>query len=210
MKKLSFELELPCKAFNQTFTEGNLLEWVKEQLCIKLFKEDRISASNAARLLGMQKREFFKRLYPRDLVFYPKSTREDFKGKSVLVVDSNPLISEISATRRARQLYDELIIPEAVYYEVVIQGEGRPGSAALEGAVLIGGIGVLKPQNQEEVKRLLNKGLKDGESEAIVLAQELAGTFYSEDRVAVQEAQRQNLPVIRTQDIQKKAFLPGA
>ncbi len=48
----------------------------------------------------------------------------------VVVSDSSPLIhlSRIGRLYLLREFFKEILIPQAVYHEVVVDGEGRPGS----------------------------------------------------------------------------------
>ncbi|MCD6195639.1 MAG: hypothetical protein J7J82_02505 [Staphylothermus sp.] len=54
----------------------------------------------------------------------------------VVVADSGPLI-HLSQLRRLyllREFFKEILIPSAVYREVVVEGEGKPGSSEVKEA----------------------------------------------------------------------------
>ncbi|MFN2456338.1 MAG: DUF3368 domain-containing protein, partial [Pyrinomonadaceae bacterium] len=86
-------------------------------------------------------------------------------------------------------LYGKIHIPEAVYQEVVVTGVGRPGSKEVQSAPWIIRH---KVTDQQAVTQLLAKGLDQGESEAIIAAQELnAELIILDDREARRYASAQ-------------------
>jgi hypothetical protein len=116
----------------------------------------------------------------------------------IVVSDSSPLIAFSSANSLdlLHALYGTIYIPEAVFYEVVSGGAGRPGGTAVANAPWI----VQKaPANQQTVAQLLSAGLDQGESEAIVLASELSARLVILDESrARMVARQQGLPVTGT------------
>jgi predicted nucleic acid-binding protein len=88
-----------------------------------------------------------------------------------------------------------ILIPDAVWHEVVEAGEGRPGAQAVRAA------GWIRRQvvgNRAWV-RLLRTELDEGEAEAIVLASELgAGMVLLDERDARRLAERVGLRVLGT------------
>lgn len=68
-----------------------------------------------------------------------------------------------------REFHEKIIVPPAVWQEVVIEGRGRAGAAEVEAAHRAGWIEIVRPKDQELLK-LLKRDLDDGESEAIALA----------------------------------------
>ena len=70
-----------------------------------------------------------------------------------------------------REFYDEVLIPPAVWKEVVEQGHGRAGAREVEEAARSGWLKVEAPTN-ELLLRLLKRDLDDGEAEAIALTVE--------------------------------------
>jgi len=83
-----------------------------------------------------------------------------------IVSNSSPLINlaRIGKLGLLRELYGELIIPEAVWHEVVVEGSGQPGADEVKGADWI------KAQvvTNRDLKRALQQELDAGEAEAIV------------------------------------------
>ncbi|MEB3780665.1 MAG: hypothetical protein GSR85_10650 [Desulfurococcales archaeon] len=72
----------------------------------------------------------------------------------IVVSDSSPLIhlSQIGRLNLLKDLFRELLIPPAVYHEVVIEGRGRPGSEEVREASWIR---VVEIRNKR-LKRLFN------------------------------------------------------
>ena len=91
----------------------------------------------------------------------------------IVVSDSTALIglSAIGGLEWLRELYAIVIIPQAVYREVVIDGSGKAGSKEVASADWIQTRTI---QNHNDKIYLMNViGLDEGESEAIVLAGEI-------------------------------------
>lgn len=88
-----------------------------------------------------------------------------------VVSNSSPLInlSRIGKVDLLHQLYDQLLIPEAVWQEVVIDGSGQPGAETIRTADWIQRHTV---QNQPLVQSL-RRELDPGEAQAIALAFEI-------------------------------------
>jgi predicted nucleic acid-binding protein len=96
----------------------------------------------------------------------------------MVIVDSSTLI-HLSAIRQLtllKDLYGQLTVTPAVWREVVDQGEGRAGAAALEAARRQGWLEVRTPANQSLVRALRHE-LDDGEAEVIALAIEHPGSL---------------------------------
>jgi predicted nucleic acid-binding protein len=93
----------------------------------------------------------------------------------IVIADSSCLIalSKIGELKLLEQLFSHVFIPQAVYKEVVIRGEGRPGSKEVSSAAWI------KVQNISDKLAVdaLRLQLGLGESEAIVLTVELKADF---------------------------------
>jgi uncharacterized protein len=107
----------------------------------------------------------------------------------IIVSDSGPIISFARAgyLKLLRQLFQEIVIPEAVYKEIAIIGSGRAGAKEV-----ISGkwIKKRKIENRLRIKQLpAMLGL--GEKEAIILAQELNAVLLIDDRKA-REAAKEN------------------
>jgi predicted nucleic acid-binding protein len=87
-----------------------------------------------------------------------------------VVSNSSPLISltRIGKLGLLPQLYDEVYVPEEVWHEVVIAGEGQPGVDQIKEAAWIKRV----PVKNRALVRALQRDLDAGESEAIALAVE--------------------------------------
>lgn len=91
----------------------------------------------------------------------------------IVVANSSPLISlsGIGALDLLRAVFNNIIVAQAVYDEVVLAGAGRVGSAEVASA---GWIQRQTVTNTAAVKFIVNTSkLRQGESETLVLAQEL-------------------------------------
>jgi predicted nucleic acid-binding protein len=82
-----------------------------------------------------------------------------------VVVNATPLIalSLINQLELLNELFDEVLVPSAMYQEVVIQGAGQPGAAELAS---ITWIQVQAPSTSSTIEPLL-LGLDTGELQAI-------------------------------------------
>jgi predicted nucleic acid-binding protein len=117
----------------------------------------------------------------------------------IVVSNATPLITltAVGSLDLLANLFVEVHIPDAVYEEVVVAGAGKSGAHAVAQAAWIVRQSVT---NRSAVSALMtNNSLDVGESEAIVLAQELKADFILlDDRVARRAAQRLDLNVIGT------------
>ena len=88
-----------------------------------------------------------------------------------VVSDASALINlaRIGDLDLLRQLYGKLLIPEAVWREVVTRGAGRPGAKEIRTASWVETRGVAN----KNLVRALRQGLDAGEAEAIALALEV-------------------------------------
>ena len=87
------------------------------------------------------------------------------------VSNSSPLIHLAAIHRLAllQEFYAEVLIPPAVWREVVDEGQGRPGAAEVAGAARQGWLRVAT-LNDTKLLRLLLRDLHQGEAEAVALA----------------------------------------
>jgi uncharacterized protein len=90
-----------------------------------------------------------------------------------IVSNTSPLIlyARIGRLELLQQLFDDVLVPPAVYQEVVLQGAGRPGAASVSNAVWI----QRQALSDYRVVQALMVELDRGEAEAITLAMELGG-----------------------------------
>ena len=112
-----------------------------------------------------------------------------------VVSNSSPLIylSALGDLDLLHRLLGSIVIPQAVYREVVlngvVSGRARPGAEEVQ-QVLGTWLTVVEVENHSAVVRLQSAaGMQEGECEAIVLAGELhSATIVLDDQQAVQEA----------------------
>lgn len=115
----------------------------------------------------------------------------------LVVSNSGPLITlaTIDKLGLLERLFTQVAIPQAVYEEVVTQGHGEPGSQEVAKAPWIRTIEV---QDRLAVN-LLQESLDLGESEAIVLGQELSVRYILlDDALARRKADFIGLCVVGT------------
>lgn len=88
------------------------------------------------------------------------------------VADATPLIAlaRIRAFSLLQDVFQQLVIPPAVYREVVTQGKGRPGDPEVRAGLDAGWITQATPTNRLSAPY---GGMHEGESEALSLAKEL-------------------------------------
>lgn len=72
-----------------------------------------------------------------------------------------------------RALFGKIVIPRAVFREIAVGGAGLPVAHSVQGA-MASWLSVKEVANTTETERFLQAGLHPCESEAIVLAAELA------------------------------------
>jgi predicted nucleic acid-binding protein len=87
------------------------------------------------------------------------------------ISNASPLIqlAKIGQLSLLARLHPRVLIPEAVYREVVLAGRGRPGAEAVANAQADGWL-VTMPVPGDSTLDLLREQLGDGEAEAIRLA----------------------------------------
>jgi predicted nucleic acid-binding protein len=92
-----------------------------------------------------------------------------------VVSNASPLIAlvRIGQLDLLRQLYSTIIIPEAVWHEVVVEGADQPGAEAVSSASWI----VRRTVTNRPLVHALRQELDAGEAEAIVLAMEIGNTL---------------------------------
>lgn len=126
----------------------------------------------------------------------------------VVVADSSCLIglSKIGKLDVLHRIFGSILIPKAVYHEVVVLGAGKAGSDDVKQAKWITTCAV---ENELAIKAFrLNLGM--GESEAIALAVECQADFIIlDDSKAKQAAETLGISVIGTVAVLKKAVEKG-
>lgn len=90
----------------------------------------------------------------------------------IVVADSSPLIGlcRIGRFELLRTVFGRVIVPEAVWREIVLDGRGRPGTEELQRASWFE---VVPVRTNLPAVAVLELGLDRGEAEAIAVAQEL-------------------------------------
>ena len=78
-----------------------------------------------------------------------------------------------------RRLIKELVVPEAVYKEVVIDGKGKPGAEDVERAAWVRRDQVRQRDKVDDLSRRFGPG----ESEAIALASEMGAILLIDEHV---------------------------
>jgi len=106
-----------------------------------------------------------------------------------VISDASTLIhlTAIGKLDLLRDFYDNIILPIAVWREVVLEGEKRSGAAEVQQAHDSGWIEIVEPGDQT-LLRLLKQELHEGEAEAIALAIELGA-----DLVLLDETEAETL-----------------
>lgn len=89
----------------------------------------------------------------------------------LIVSDTSPLINlaAVNSLNLLHQLHNQIIIPQAVYDEIVILGKGQVGSDEIKAANWI----EVRPVVNNHMVKALEVDLDNGEAEAVVLAVEL-------------------------------------
>jgi predicted nucleic acid-binding protein len=100
---------------------------------------------------------------------------------STVVSDASPLINlaRVEQFDLLRAFYGQLLVPQAVYDEVVVQGYGRDGCSEVQEADWIV---VVDPEDDLAVRTLAAE-LGAGEAAAIILAQERQATLVLMDEI---------------------------
>lgn len=127
---------------------------------------------------------------------------------SVVVSDASPLINlaRVDQFELLTAFYGQIVIPQAVYDEVVVQGQGRAGSREVKDASWID---VPAPKDELGVRALAAE-LGKGEASAIILAQELQAALLLIDEIRGRRvAQQLGLKVRGTLGILARAKREG-
>ncbi|MBK8426908.1 MAG: hypothetical protein IPL27_13470 [Lewinellaceae bacterium] len=105
----------------------------------------------------------------------------------MVVSDTSPLINlaVIDHLWLIPKIYDQIIIPPAVFNEIVIEGAGEPGAAEIQSAVWVS----VKICTPSPLLRQLMLDLDPGEAESIALAVEIGA-----DRILIDKERAANSP----------------
>ena len=125
-----------------------------------------------------------------------------------VVVNATPLIALALLDRLEllRQMFDEVLVPAAVYEEVVTKGAGRPGAAAVERADWLR---VVSPEAAPTIEPML-LGLDAGEMDVLLLAREQRPDWVLiDERLGRRVARTMGLPIKGTLGILLAAVMAG-
>jgi len=128
----------------------------------------------------------------------------------LIISNASPLIglARIEQLCILRKLWSEIVIPDGVYKEVVIEGEGKQGANAIKKACKEW-IRVVSVKNRAEVE-VLQTVLDEGEAEVITLGQEIkADLLILDNREPRNFARTVNLKVIGTIGVIRFAWMKG-
>lgn len=110
----------------------------------------------------------------------------------VVVSDASVLINLawLGKLHLLNTLYGELLVPLAVWQEIVVKGAGKPGAAEVETAIWL----QFQPVKNTSLVRALQQDLDAGEAEAIALALEVtADLLLMDERLGRATAQHLGL-----------------
>lgn len=125
----------------------------------------------------------------------------------MVVSNSSPLVylAALGDFELLQLLFGQIAIPRAVFKEVVVGGSRFPVAAAVQGA-MASWLLVVAIANTSEADRLCRSGLHSGESEAVVLATELASeALLMDDGDGIRAAAAAGANVIRTPGVYRLA-----
>jgi hypothetical protein len=125
----------------------------------------------------------------------------------MVVSNTSPLVyfAALGDFQLLQILFEEITIPRAVFQEVVVAGASFPAAQLVQDA-LGTWISIEEVTNRLEADQLREGGLDSGESEVIVLAQELrADALLMDDSDGVRSAVAGGANVIRTPGIYRLA-----
>ena len=124
------------------------------------------------------------------------------------IVNATPLIALAIIDRLSllKDIFDEVIVPEAVFREVTVQGAGKPGADVI---AQLDWLTIMRPNQQVGIEPQLF-GLDTGEVEVLLLAQQLTPDWVLiDERLGRRVALAMNLPVKGTIGLLLSAVLGG-
>jgi len=128
-----------------------------------------------------------------------------------VIANSSPLItlSLVKKLNIFKELYGKIIIPQAVFDEIIPKDKGKHGIEEIESAIASGWIIQRKIRNRMAVEMLLSE-LDLGEAEAIVLAREKkANLVILDNREPRRVAKSLGLKIMGTLGVLKHAHTLG-
>jgi predicted nucleic acid-binding protein len=125
-----------------------------------------------------------------------------------VVVNATPLIALafLGRLELLREMFDEILVPAAVYEEVAVKGAGRPGADAVDRADWLR---VVSPRAAPTIEPML-LGLDAGEMDVLLLAREQQPDWVLiDERLGRRIARAMGLPAKGTLGILLAAVLAG-
>lgn len=121
----------------------------------------------------------------------------------LVVSDSGPILSFARAGRLdlIRQVFPKIIIPHAVYEDIVLRGKGKPGADEVKQASWIERRAVIDHSFVEALPQKLHLG----EREAIALAKELNAVLLIDEHVARKEAVSRGIECVGSMRVLSRA-----
>ena len=125
----------------------------------------------------------------------------------MIVADTGPIIAfaRIGHMDILRQVTEEILVPQAVYEEVVGQGEGRPGAAEVVDSPWISRRAVTNAAILEAVPTSLHAG----EREALALAEELGTSILIDESRGRRFAAERGIPAFGSLAVLSEAKTRG-
>jgi predicted nucleic acid-binding protein len=110
------------------------------------------------------------------------------KNKLTVISDASPLIvlSAVQKLELLKKIFQEITIPGAVYREVIVQGENKPGTRMVEEADWIIQRSVKNPKAVKKLRKHYHLG--QGEAEVIILAEQLQADWIIIDEIRARRA----------------------
>jgi predicted nucleic acid-binding protein len=128
-------------------------------------------------------------------------------AKETVVSNTTPIIalSLVGQHELLQQLYGEVLLPPAVYREVMVGGRSKIGVTELQNAVWLRQVALTDPRRAD-----LLVDLDTGEAEAIALAQERnADLLLLDERLGRRYARRAGIPITGTLGVLLRAKQEG-
>jgi predicted nucleic acid-binding protein len=120
-----------------------------------------------------------------------------------IVSDAGPILSfaRVNRLELLRQVVRAIVIPDAVYADIVVQGAGKPGSSEVQATSWITREAVKDRSFVDQLPTHLHLG----EREAIALAKEHGASRLVDEREARRAASQLNIPVVGSLRVLKEA-----
>jgi uncharacterized protein len=195
---------------------------LRQEIAVLLFQKEKLTLGQASRLAGLSRVQFQHLLASRQIpVHYDVAefeedlqTLQDLRRLWVVIIvsDTSPItnLAVVGHLDLLWQLYERVIIPQAVYSELTSGSGGQPGSVEVQ---TLGWIET-RPVADRALVTALQMELDEGEAEARALAKELAADLLLlDERRGRATAARLNLRVIGLLGVlieaKQRGFIPA-